>query len=279
MNEEISAAVIIIARNEEKNISKTLECIIKQKLKPYRIIVVNDGSTDKTAEIISKFDSVELINRPVRQESYLAKKELAETFNTGLKKLKNDLKCQYVCLTGSDTLYSENYLKDIILRMEKNPNLVIASGIIENEFSIEPRGAGRVIKCDFWRKIGFSYPQNYGFEGYLLLKANSLGYKTTSFQDIISTTQRKTGFNFNPKTYYFYGLGYKALGYTTLYVLGKVLLFGRKSPKSALYILKGYFSDYDNLYEKELRDYVRKTQSNGKLKFDLIKRFFKILSK
>lgn len=278
MNKEIFVAVIIIARNEEEHISATLECIIKQKLKPYRIIVVNDGSTDNTAKIISKFNSVQLINRPVRQESFLAKKELAETFNIGLKEIKNDYNCQYVLLTGSDILYSVDYLEDIISRMEKDPNLVIASGIIENEFSIEPRGGGRVIKCDFWKKIGFCYPQNYGFEGYLLLKANSLGYKTTSFQDIVSITQRKTGINFNPKKYYFYGLGYKALGYTSLYVLGKALLFVRQSPKSTFYMLKGYFSDYDHLYEKELRDYVRRTQSNGILKFNLIKRFFKILN-
>jgi glycosyltransferase involved in cell wall biosynthesis len=278
MNKEIFVAVVIIARNEEKNISKTLECILKQKLKPYRIIVVNDGSTDKTDETISKFDSIEIINQSIRQESFLAKKELAETFNIGLKKLKNDLQCQYVWLSGSDVLYSENYLKDIVSRMEKDPNLVIASGTIENEFSIEPRGSGRIIKCDFWRKIGFCYPQNYGFEGYLLLKANSLGYKTINFQDIVSTTQRKTGFNFNPKKYYFYGLGYKALGYTPFYVLGKSLLFSKKSPKGAFYILKGFFSRYDDLYEKELRDYVHKIQSNGKFKFNLIKRFFKILN-
>jgi len=41
-------AVIIIARNEENFIGKTIENLKNQELSPYRIIVVNDGSTDKT---------------------------------------------------------------------------------------------------------------------------------------------------------------------------------------------------------------------------------------
>lgn len=277
MNEEIFVAIVLIARNEEKIISKTLECILNQSLKPYRIIVVNDGSKDKTEEIVSQFNTVELINRPPREESFLAKKELAETINLGLEKLRNDQKCQYVCIMGSDILYSENYLFEIISRMEKNTNLAIASGIIENEFSIEPRGGGRVVRCDFWRKIGFRYPENYGYEGYLVLKAQSLGYEVTSFQDIISSTQRKTGTHYNAKKYYYYGLGLKALGYTSSYVLAKSFLFFLKKPKGSFYMLKGYFSNYDNLYEKELRDYVKQTQSKSIIDSKKHKRFFKTL--
>lgn len=277
MKDEIFVAVILIARNEEKIITKTLEYIINQKLKPYRIIVINDGSKDKTGKIVSKFSSVELINRPPRDESYLAKKELAGTINLGLEKLQNDQKCQYVCMMGSDILYSKNYLYEIVSRMEKNPNLVIASGVVENEFSIEPRGAGRVVRCDFWRKIGFRYPENYGYEGYLVLKANSLGNETTSFHDLVSSTQRKTGTHYNAKKYYYYGLGLKALGYTVSYVLAKSFLFFLKKPKGSLYMLKGYFSNYDNLYEKELRDYVKQTQSNAIFDSKKRKRLFKTL--
>ena len=277
MKDEIFVAVVLIARNEEKIIPKTLECVINQKLKPYRIIVVNDGSKDKTGEVVSQFHSVELINRPPRDESFLAKKELAATINLGLEKVQNDQKCQYVCIMGSDILYSENYLYKIISRMEQNPNLVIASGVIENEFSIEPRGGGRVVRTDFWRKIGFRYPENYGYEGYLVLKANSLGFETASFRDIVSSTQRKTGTHYDAKKYYYYGLGLKALGYTVSYVLAKSFLFFLKKPQGSFYMLRGYFSNYNDLYEKELRDYVKQTQSNAILDSKKQKRFFKTL--
>jgi len=284
MNKEIlhtKIAVVLNARNEEKNIGKTLEFVLKQELQPYRIIVVNDGSTDKTGEIASSFESVEVINRPVRKESYLARKELAETINAGLRKLHDDKECEYVWLMGSDILFPNDYLNKIIKRIKTNPKIVIASGIVQDEFSIEPRGSGRVISCDFWRKLGFLYPVNYGWEGYLVWKAQSMGYDTVGYPDIISQTDRKTGTKFNSKRYYYYGLAMKALGYTSLYTIFKILLFSKRNSSGAYYMLKGYFSQYDDLYEPELREYVRKIQLGNmfNLKSPYIHRFLNILSK
>ena len=46
-----TAAIIIPARNEEKNIGHLLDSINAQDFKPHEVIVVNDGSTDRTKEI------------------------------------------------------------------------------------------------------------------------------------------------------------------------------------------------------------------------------------
>ena len=275
---EVKVAVVLNARNEEKGIAKTLQSILDQKLAPYRIIVINDGSTDDTKFFLSKFPTIELIDRPIRNESYLARKELADTINQGLTKLHNDNKCEFVWLVGGDLIFPPNYTLEIIRRMQKE-SIVISSGAIEGEFSIEPRGGGRIVDWNFWKKIGMLYPVNYGWEGYLILKANSLGYKTTSYPDLVITTQRKTGTKFNPKLYYYYGLALRALGYTVLYVLGKTLLFAKKKPKGAYYMLKGFFSNYSNLYEPELREYVKRTQTQKLKNFGYIHRFFTILKK
>jgi len=275
-----SIAVVLNARNEGKVIAKTLQSVLNQKLPPYRIIVINDGSTDNTKQILSKFPTIEVIERPIRNESYLARKELADTINQGLSKLHNDDNCEFVWLLGGDLIFPPEYTSIIIERMQKDL-IVISSGVIEGEFSIEPRGGGRIVDWEFWKKIGMLYPVNYGWEGYLILKANSLGYKTNSYSDLIITNQRKTGSQFNPKLYYYYGLALKALGYTALYVLGKTLLFAKRKPKGVFYILKGYFSNYSDLYEPELRQYVKKTQ-NQKFKhldLDYINKFFTILKK
>ena len=273
-----SIAVILNARNEEKVIAKTLQSIINQKLPPYRIIVINDGSTDNTKEILSKFPTIEVIDRPVRKESYLARKELADTINQGLSRLHDDDNCEFVWLIGGDLIFPPEYTSEIIERMQ-NDSVVISSGVIEGEFSIEPRGGGRIVDWNFWKKIGMLYPVNYGWEGYLLLKANSLGYKTVSYPDLIITTQRKTGSKFNPKLYYYYGLGLKALGYTNLYIFAKILIFARKKPKGAYYMLKGYFSNYSDLYEPELREYVKRTQNQNLKNKKNFNRFFTILKK
>ena len=273
-----SIAVVLNARNEEKVIAKTLQSILDQKLPPYRIIVINDGSTDNTKEILSKFPTIEVIDRPVRKESYLARKELADTINQGLSRLHDDDNCEFVWLIGGDLIFPPEYTSEIIERMQ-NDSVVISSGVIEGEFSIEPRGGGRIVDWNFWKKIGMLYPVNYGWEGYLLLKANSLGYKTVSYPDLIITTQRKTGSKFNPKLYYYYGLGLKALGYTNLYIFAKILIFARKKPKGAYYMLKGYFSNYSDLYEPELREYVKRTQNQNLKNKKNFNRFFTILKK
>jgi len=186
-----SIAVVLNVRNEEKNIKKTLDSIINQKLPPYRIIVINDGSTDNTKKSLSGFSNIELINMPVREESYLARKELAETINHGLSKLHDDERCNFVWLVGGDLLFPQDYTLKIIQRMKEN-SIVISSGVIEGEFSIEPRGGGRIVDWNFWKKIGMLYPVNFGWEGYLILKAQSLGYNTKSYSDIVIYTQRKT---------------------------------------------------------------------------------------
>lgn len=55
-------SVVIPAYNEGENIGNLLEKLIKQP--EYEIIVVDDGSTDNTAEIVSKFGNVHLIRHP-----------------------------------------------------------------------------------------------------------------------------------------------------------------------------------------------------------------------
>lgn len=272
-------AVVIPARNEEPRIGKTLESILKQDLEPYRVIVVNDGSSDKTGEIAAGFSGVEVVNRSAREENLVAKKELAETFNVGLQKLLSDNDCEFILISGGDLIFPKNYLSRIVKIMKENPKIAVSSGVIKGEFSIEPRGPGRVVRYDFWKKLGLKYPINYAFEGYLLWKAKSMNYEIRSFSEIVATTQRKTGSEYPPELYFYYGLGLRALGYSKLYVFFKLLLFAKRNLKGAYYMYRGFFSDYSNLYESELRDYVKKTQHENIFHFksNYIQRFFKIL--
>ena len=47
--------IIIPTYNEEKFISLTLQSIVEQTVLPSKVVVVNDGSTDKTEEIVNSF--------------------------------------------------------------------------------------------------------------------------------------------------------------------------------------------------------------------------------
>jgi len=271
-------AVIIPALNEEKAIGDSIISLKKQTLSPYRIIVVNDGSTDSTEKIVKSFKEIEIVNRKPH-ESYVGKKELATTFNAGLEKLCDDDKCNFIMILGSDIILPNNYLLKITKEMNKNPNLVISSGVIEGEYSTTPRGAGRVVKYEFWKNLGLAYPVNYGFEGYLILKAKSLGYESEVFNDLTMTTKRKTGQRFDPSLYFYYGLGLKALGYSIPYALGRILIFGKKTPRGGLKMLQGFLSNYDELYEPELRRFVKQTQRSNLIHIDrnFLKKIYNLL--
>jgi glycosyltransferase involved in cell wall biosynthesis len=262
--EQINAnvAVVIPARNEESRLKNSLNSLITQELEPYKIIVINDGSSDNTEKIAHSFEQVEVVNIE-KHESFLSKKELAISVNTGLARLHEDQKCEFVMLSGADIIYPKNYLSTIITRMRSKSKIAVASGVISGEHYREPPGTGgRIVNVDFWKKIGFVYPVNYAFEAYLLWKAQSLGYDLAVYSDLTMHTQRSTGAEFKPQLYYNYGLGAKALGYILPYFLYQIIFFARKNPKGAFFYLKGYLSNYDDLYESELIDYVKKTQWN-----------------
>ena len=47
--------IVIPAHNEEEFISLTLESLVSQTLLPKKVVIVNDNSTDRTAEIVLAF--------------------------------------------------------------------------------------------------------------------------------------------------------------------------------------------------------------------------------
>ena len=279
--ESINVGVFIPARNEEKFISKTIEYLLNQEQKPYRIVVVNDGSTDETVKVVSQFSEVEIIDSERTNLDRNDVKTAPISLNTGLQKFSNDTKCSFVLRLDADHLLPQTYISTLVDRLKKNPNIVIASGVIEGEHSVVPRGSGRIVNTNFWKQIGFRYPLNYGWDTYILFKAKSLGFEFAVYQDVISHIQRKTGSKtYNPKLYQNRGRALKALGYTFPYAFQRTLLTAKRNPIDAFYLLKGFLGSYKDLYEPELREYVKKMQKTklsqlDKDNFDIVNLFSK----
>ena len=249
-----------MARNEEKNIKKTLTALINQDLKPQKIILINDNSNDKTKEIAKRFTDVEVIDFPLRHPNWLLSPQFAKVYNFGLSQLKKSGNYDYIMKLDSDHILPQDYLSKIISEMNKNENIVVASGIIKGEESFSNvRGSGRIHRKSYLDLIDWKHPICFGFESYIVLKAESLGLLTKVFQ-IISETQRPTDtLKKNSKIYIFQGKSFRAFGYVFLYVLIHVVRKHKTNPKAILFSLYGYFSRDICLCEKEFRDYnVRK---------------------
>ena len=68
--DNIRVSVIIPVYNEEKYISATLDSVLNQDFDSYEIIVVDDGSTDRTSEIVNeKLSDSEIPHKIIRQEN------------------------------------------------------------------------------------------------------------------------------------------------------------------------------------------------------------------
>jgi len=98
-NEKIS--IIIPIYNSEKYIEKCIASVLRQTYENYELILVNDGSTDKTLEIIKKIKDERI--KIISQEN----KGAGSARNLGLDNCIG----KYVCFIDSDDTVEENYLE------------------------------------------------------------------------------------------------------------------------------------------------------------------------
>ena len=83
--------LITPARNEEAFIEKTLASMVRQTLTPERWVIVDDGSNDRTPEIVEKYTKryswIELVRRAQRLDRNFAGK--AHAFNAGFERVRS----------------------------------------------------------------------------------------------------------------------------------------------------------------------------------------------
>jgi len=110
-------SVIIPAYNHEMYIEEALQSVINQTYKNIEFIVIDDGSTDRTAEIIEKF----IKNNQDENIQFIRKQNegICKTMNRGLAMATGD----YVAFLASDDKWIENKLEAQIDFMENNKNI------------------------------------------------------------------------------------------------------------------------------------------------------------
>jgi glycosyltransferase involved in cell wall biosynthesis len=115
MKKEPKISVIVPAFNEEKFLPNCLESLRNQDLKDFELIVVNNNSTDKTAEIAKKFGAI-LVSEKNQGVAFARQK--------GFLRAKGKI----IATTDADTILPENWLSRIFKEFEKNENLVAFGG-------------------------------------------------------------------------------------------------------------------------------------------------------
>ncbi|MPL55483.1 hypothetical protein SDC9_00959 [bioreactor metagenome] len=123
--------IVIPAHNEEKNILPCLESLKNQTFQDFKCVIVNDGSTDKTQEIVEKFLENNLKFRiyNLKLSKHEPGAKVVRTFNKGLE-TENLQEYDVVCKFDADIIFPENYLEKINEVYEKNPNAGMVSGLV-----------------------------------------------------------------------------------------------------------------------------------------------------
>jgi glycosyltransferase involved in cell wall biosynthesis len=110
--QSFSVSVVIPAYNAEQCIGRSIDSVLGQTLPADEIIVVDDGSTDNTAEIIKQYGS------KVRY-IYQGNSSCAGGRNTGIRVAK----CEWIALQDADDEWLANKLELQMKLLEENPDL------------------------------------------------------------------------------------------------------------------------------------------------------------
>jgi glycosyltransferase involved in cell wall biosynthesis len=252
--------IMIFARNEEKTLPKTLSALKKQDLKPEKIILVNDGSLDKTHDIAIDLDC-DVIDLEDDGKLGMGGPKMTRLHEIALSHF--DEKYEYILQIDADHIIPPNYLSYLISEMKNNSNLVIASGLIDGKKSKEPMGSGRLVRYKFHKLVMKDRKAKYGVDVYPIWKARQLGYDFKVF-DIDTNLLRKQGIGYKKSNFITVGETYKSLGYHPILAFYIFLQSAvhLKNIKVFFWQLKGYLKNNIEFYDEELRKFVRTTQSN-----------------
>ena len=139
MADDISIYIPVF--NGEKTIIDCLKSIFIQTLKPKKILVINDNSTDNTKKILEKYlDRIEIINNEKNQ---------GVSYSRSLA--VNHLKTKYIASIDADVVLSENWLKQVYNSLT-NKNATLVGGKLYEKYINKP--------CNYWRSLRLK--QNWG---------------------------------------------------------------------------------------------------------------------
>lgn len=258
MKESTRYTIISPTKNESEYIEFTLRSIVEQSLLPVRWVIVDDGSSDGTPEIVDKYlrkyPWIELIRLPHSAERDPGPAGV-RAFTIGLQAVQN-LDYDYIVKLDTDLELPRDYFEAMLERFEIDPCLGIASGQYVQYWrktwrpAIMPdyhaAGCSKVIRKKCLTDFG-GYVPILGWDTIDEIRAQIKGWKTQHFQDLrfkhLRVEGSSVGFNstFRDNGATFYLLG-GTLPHFLLKLVRLLLSLQPLSPVWAGAMLWGYLS-------------------------------------
>ena len=198
--------VISPSRNEEEFLPGTIGCMERQTVKPCQWILIDDGSTDGSLELMvaasRRHEWITILQRKDRGFR-LAGTGVIDAFYDGYECVAHP-DWDYLVKFDADLSFAQDYFEQCLRRFYADPKLGIAGGTICNEIKgrleveskVDPRfhvrGATKIYRRQCWDAIG-GLIRAPGWDTVDEVKANMLGWTTYTFPDLKLLHHRMAG--------------------------------------------------------------------------------------
>jgi glycosyltransferase involved in cell wall biosynthesis len=228
MPAKLKYVLVTPARNEELFIESTIKSMLAQTVQPVRWIIVSDGSTDRTDEIVkqytAKYNWIELVRMPEHRDRQFAAK--ANGFNAGYEKLKS-LEFDLVGNLDADITFEPDYYEFLLGKFDEVPELGVAgTPFVEDADQPDKHtyahdaanlthvsGACQIFRRKCFEAVGGYVPIKGGAIDWIAVTtARMKGWKTRTFTEKVCFHHRKIGtgnnsplmvrFHYGRKAYY-----------------------------------------------------------------------------
>jgi glycosyltransferase involved in cell wall biosynthesis len=200
----LSYVLITPARNEAGFIELTIKSVVAQVERPLRWVIVSDGSTDGTDDIVRKYTKehpwIELLRMPERRERHFAGKVLA--FNAGYEHI-NNLPYRVIGSLDADISFDPEYFSFLLQKLTSDHTLgLVGTPFRDSSISYDYRfvsiehvsGACQLFRRECFEQIGGYVPAKGGaIDRIANIASRMKGWKTRTFTDKSYVHHREIG--------------------------------------------------------------------------------------
>jgi glycosyltransferase involved in cell wall biosynthesis len=202
--QDLTYVLITPARNEEGFVEQTIQSVIAQTVLPRKWVIVSDGSTDRTDDIVKRYMAehswIELVRMPKRRERHFAAK--VKCFNAGAERVRGE-SFDIIGNLDADITFSKDYLEYLLSKFSADAKLGVAgTPFVEGATSYDFRftavehvsGACQLFRRECFEEIGgYVQVKGGGIDWIAVTTARMKGWKTRTFVERVCHHHRIMG--------------------------------------------------------------------------------------
>ena len=211
-------ALVTAAYNEENYITRTLQSVVTQTVRPVKWVIVNDGSTDRTEEIVRRYAAqygfIQLHN--VFEEHPRNLTAQVNAINTGFAQLRDE-HCNFIGNLDADVSFGSRYFERLLEKFSHDSRLGLAGGFIyeDQDGRFQPRQGNNVssvahavqlFRHECLDALGGYKPFSWaGADWHAEVSLRMKGWHVQSFPELQVDHHRPTGMGFGFLRYWYQG--------------------------------------------------------------------------